>query len=106
MVTQEKNKLEKMWRMWTNLARHWPRLRWRSSSTLSLRAYYSLEVKTIFSTLTDMLKQVGVERLNFTLTKKKAKALVNTLANSQREKDVQPLSSTLIDVQALPRLRH
>ena len=105
MVTPEKNKLEKMWRMWTNLARHWPRLRRRSSSTLYLRAYYSLEVKTFFSTLTDMLKQVGVERLNFTLTKK-AKALVNTLANSQREKDVQPLSSTLIDVQALPWLRH
>ena len=78
----------------------------RGWSTLSLRAYQILEVKTLVHTLTGMLREVAVETLGFTLTKKKAKALVNTLANSQREKDVQPLSSTLIDVQALPRLRH
>ena len=53
-----------------------------------------------------MLKEVGVETLGFTLTKKKAKALVNTLANSQREMDVETLSNTLIQVQALLRSRH
>ena len=33
-------------------------------------------------------------------------ALVNALANSQREVDVETLSNTLIEVQALPRSRH
>ena len=53
-----------------------------------------------------MLKEEGVETLGFTLTKKKANALVNNLANSQKEVDVETLGNTLIEVQALPRLRH
>ena len=53
-----------------------------------------------------MLKEVGVETLGCTLTKKYAKALVNTLANTQREMDVEKLSNTLIQVQALPKFRH
>ena len=40
------------------------------------------------------------------LTKKKAKALVNTLANRQRQVDFETLSNTLIKVQALPTSRH
>ena len=48
-----------------------------------------MEVKTLVHTLTDMLRQIGVETLNLTLTKKKAKALVNGLLNSQREVDVE-----------------
>ena len=88
------------------MARHRPRWRQRGWSTLSLRAYQSLEVKTLVHTLTDMLREVAVETLGFTLTKKKAKALVNTLANSQGEVDVETLSNTLIEVQALPRSRH
>ena len=36
-------------------------------STLSQITYQSLEVKTLVHTLTDMLKQVGVETLGFTL---------------------------------------
>ena len=53
-----------------------------------------------------MLKEVGVVTLGCTLTEKKAKALVNTLANTQREMDVETLSNTLIQVQALPKSRH
>ena len=37
----------------------------------------SLQVMTLFHTLTYMLKEAGAETLGFTLTKKKAKALVN-----------------------------
>ena len=61
-----------------------------------------MRVKTLVHTLTDMLKEVGVETRGFTQTKKKAKALVHTLANSQREVDVETLSNTLIE----PRSRH
>ena len=53
-----------------------------------------------------MLKEVVVETPGFTLTKKKAKALVNTLVNSQREMEVETLTNTLIEVQTLPRSRH
>ena len=70
----------------------------RGWSTLSQRAYQSLEVNTHVRTLTDMLKQVEVETLGFTLTKKKAKALINALINSQRELDVATLSNTLAEV--------
>ena len=70
----------------------------RGWSTLSQRAYQSLEVNTHVRTLTDMLKQVDVETLGFTLTKKKAKALINALVNSQREVDVATLSNTLAEV--------
>ena len=70
----------------------------RGWSTLSQRAYQSLEVNTHVRTLTDMLKQVEVETLGFTLTKKKAKALINALVNSQREVDVATLSNTLAEV--------
>ena len=70
----------------------------RGWSTLSQRAYQSLEVNTHVRTLTDMLKQVDVETLGFTLTKKKAKALINALVNSQREVDVATLSNTLAKV--------
>ena len=70
----------------------------RGWSTLSQRAYQSLEVNTHVHTLTDMLKQVEVETLGFTLTKKKAKALINALINSQRELDVATLSNTLAEV--------
>ena len=70
----------------------------RGWSTLSQRAYQSLEVNTHVGTLTDMLKQVEVETLGFTLTKKKAKALINALVNSQREEDVATLSNTLAEV--------
>ena len=57
-----------------------------------------MEVNTHVRTLTDMLKQVDVETLGFTLTKKKAKALINALVNSQREVDVATLSNTLAEV--------
>ena len=57
-----------------------------------------MEVNTHVHTLTDMLKQVEVETLGFTLTKKKAKALINALVNSQREVDVATLSNTLAEV--------
>ena len=57
-----------------------------------------MEVNTHVRTLTDMLKQVEVETLGFTLTKKKAKALINALVNSQREVDVATLSNTLAEV--------
>ena len=70
----------------------------RGWSTLSQTAYQSLEVNTHVRTLTDMLKQVEVETLGFTLTKKKAKALINALVNSQREVDVATLSNTLAEV--------
>ena len=70
----------------------------RGWSTLSQRAYQSLEVNTHVRRLTDMLKQVEVETLGFTLTKKKAKALINALVNSQREVDVATLSNTLAEV--------
>ena len=70
----------------------------RGWSTLSQRAYQSLEVNTHVRALTDMLKQVEVETLGFTLTKKKAKALINALVNSQREVDVATLSNTLAEV--------
>ena len=40
-----------------------------------------------------MLKKVGFETPGFTLTETKAKALGNTLANSQREVDVETLSN-------------
>ena len=70
----------------------------RGWSTLSLRAYQSLEVKTLVHTLTDMLREVAVETLGYTLTKKKAKALINALVNSQREVDVATLSNTLAEV--------
>ena len=70
----------------------------RGWSTLSQRAYQCLEVNTHVRTLTDMLKQVDVETLGFTLTKKKAKALINALVNSQREVDVATLSNTLAEV--------
>ena len=63
----------------------------RGWSTLSQRAYQSLEVNTHVRTLTD-------ETLGFTLTKKKAKALINALVNSQREVDVATLSNTLAEV--------
>ena len=65
-----------------------------------------LEVKTLVHTLTDMLKEVGVGRHGLTLTKKQAKAPVNTLANSQKEVDFETLSNTLIKVQTLPRSRY
>ena len=65
-----------------------------------------LEVKTLVHTLNDILKEVGVGTLGFTLTKKEAKVLVSTLSNSQREVDAGTLSNTLIEVQALPRSRH
>ena len=70
----------------------------RGWSTLSQTAYQSLEVNTHVRTLTDMLKQVEVETLGFTLTKKKAKALINALVNSHREIDVATLSNTLAEV--------
>ena len=70
----------------------------RGWSTLSQTAYQSLEVNTHVRTLTDILKQVEVETLGFTLTKKKAKALINALVNSQREVDVATLSNTLAEV--------
>ena len=53
-----------------------------------------------------MLKELGVETLGFTLTKKKAKALVNTLVKSQKQMEVETLTNTLIEVQTLPRSRH
>ena len=53
-----------------------------------------------------MLKEAGIETLGFTLTKKKAKALVKTLSKSPRQVDVETLSNTLIEVQALPSSRH
>ena len=52
-----------------------------------------------------MLKVLGVETFGFAKTKKKAKALVNTLANSEKEVDVETLSSTLIEEQPWPRSR-
>ena len=61
---------------------------------------------TLVHTLTDMLEEVGGNAVGFTLRKKEAKALVNTLANSQREADFETLSNTLIRIQTLPRLRH
>ena len=61
---------------------------------------------TLVHTLTDMLEGVGDNAVGFTLRKKEAKALVNTLANSQREADFETLSNTLIRIQTLPRLRH
>ena len=61
---------------------------------------------TLVHTLTDMLEEVGDNAVCFTLRKKEAKALVNTLANSQREADFETLSNTLIRIQTLPRLRH
>jgi len=73
--------------------------------TLS-KSLQKLEVRTLLYTLTDMLKEEGVETFGFTLTKKKAKALVNTLANSQKQVDVETLSNTLIEVHALPKLKH
>ena len=52
-----------------------------------------MEVKTLPYTVTDMLNVIGVEIFGFTLTKKNAKALVNTLANSQKAVDVEILST-------------
>ena len=105
MVKQQRDKLAELLRKCTNLARHWARSKRRGWSTLSLQANQGLHVRTLFHTLTDMPKEVGVVTLSFTLTRKKAKALVNTLANSQREMDVETLSNTLIQVQALPTSR-
>ena len=65
-----------------------------------------MRVMTLVHTLTDMLEEVGDNAVGFTLRKKEAKALVNTLANSQREADFETLSNTLIRIQTLPRLRH
>ena len=67
--------------------------------TLS-RSLQKLKFKTLVCTLTDMLKEVGVETFGFTLRKKKANALVNTIANIKKEVDVETLSNTLIQVQA------
>ena len=64
-----------------------------------------VEVKTLVHTLTDMLKEEELGNMA-SLTKKQTKALVNTLANTQREVDFETLSNTLIKVQALPRSRH
>ena len=64
-----------------------------------------VEVKTLVHTLTDMLKEEELGNMA-SLTKKQTKALVNTLANRQREVDFETLSNTLIKVQALPRSRH
>jgi len=47
-----------------------------------------LEVKTLVYTLTDMLNVIGVKTIAVTLKKKQAKALINTLANSQTDVDV------------------
>ena len=57
------------------------------------KSLLKLEVKTLVLTLIDMLKEKGIETPGFTLTETKAKAVVNTLANSQRELDVETLSS-------------
>ena len=64
-----------------------------------------VEVKTLVHTLTDMLKEVELGNMA-SLTKKQAKALLNTLANRQRELDFETLSNTIIKVQALPRSRN
>ena len=60
--------------------------------TLS-KSLHKLEVKTLPYTVTDMLNVIGVEIFGFTLTKRNAKALVNTLANSQKAVDVEILST-------------
>ena len=52
-----------------------------------------------------MLKEVELGNMA-SLTKKQAKALLNTLANRQRELDFETLSNTIIKVQALPRSRN